>query len=85
MSATATASAVGEDRREVVQHRGGPVEGQRLVDGPHPAAGLALAKRANRLADRRRVVAVVVVHGHAGRLALPLEAPPDAGERGQAR
>ena len=31
------------------------------------------------------MVPVVVVHGHAGRLALPFEAPSDAGERGGAR
>ena len=35
--------------------------------------GLALADGGERLADRRRVVAVVVEHDHAGGLALPLE------------
>ncbi len=61
MSAIATASAPGERLGERVEQRRGPVVGQRLVDGPHAPAGLALADRRERLADRRRVVAVVVV------------------------
>ena len=85
MSAMATASALGQDVGELVEHGRGPMEGQRLVDGPDPPAGLALADGRERLADRRRVVAVVVVHDDAAGLALALQAAADARERGQAR
>ena len=78
MSAMATASARREHVGERVEQRRGPVVGQRLVDGPDAAAGLALADRGERLPDRRRVVAVVVVHDDALRLALALEPPADA-------
>ena len=78
------AVGLGEDVGEVVEQGRGPVVGQRLVDGPHPAPRLALADGGERLADRRRVVAVVVVDHDAPRLALPLEAAPDAGERREA-
>ena len=43
MSATATASASARASAKVVEHRRRPVEGQRLVDGPDPPAGIALA------------------------------------------
>ena len=52
---------------EGVEQRRGPVVRQRLVDGPDAAAGLALADGGQRLADRRRVVAVVVVDHDAPR------------------
>ena len=68
----------GEDVGEGVEQGRGPVVGQRLVDGPDAAAGLALADGGERLADRRRVVAVVVVDHDAARLALALEPAPDA-------
>ena len=55
----------GEDVGERVEQRRRPVVGQRLVHGPDAPAGLALADRGQRLADRRRVVAVVVVHDDA--------------------
>ncbi len=62
------------------EHRRGPMERQRLVDGPDPPARLALADRGEGRADRRRVVAVVVVDHDAGRLALPLESSADPAE-----
>ena len=71
-------------RRTAAEHRRGPMERQRLVDGPDAPARLALADGGEGLADGRRVVAVVVVDDDPGRLALALEAPADAGERGQA-
>ena len=84
MSAIATRVRGREDGGEVVEQRGGPVVGQRLVDGPDAASGRALADGGEGLADRRRVVAVVVEHDHAARLALPLQATTDTRERGQA-
>ena len=83
MSATATASRR-ESVGERVEHRRRPVVRQRLVDGPDAPAGLALANGGERLADCRRVVAVVVVDDDAGGLALSLEAPADAAERCEA-
>ena len=53
---------------------------QRLVDGPDPAAGLALADGLERGADGRRVVAVVVIDHDARRLPLALEPAADATE-----
>ena len=82
-SAIATASALDEDVGELGEHRRGPVEGQRLVDGPDAAAGFALADGGESLADGRRVVAIVVVHDDPGRLALALQPASDAGERRQ--
>ena len=81
MSAMATASALGEDLGELAEHRRGPMVGERLVDRPDRPPGFALADGRERLADRGRVMAVVVVDDDAGRLALALEAPADAGER----
>ena len=78
MSAIATASASASDVGERVEHGRGPMVGQRLVDGPDAPARLALANGRERLADRRRVVAVVVVDHDAAGLALALEPPPDA-------
>ena len=79
-SAMATASAPGEDLRELAQHRCRPVEGEWLVDGPDAPPGFALAHRREGLADGRRVMAVVVIHRDTRCLALSLEAPPDTGE-----
>ena len=84
MSAIATASALGEDVGERVEQGGRPMVGQRLVDRPDAPARLALADRRERLADGRRVVAVVVVDHDAAGLALALEPPADAGERREA-
>ena len=84
MSAMATESAVGEHIGEVIEQRGGPVVRERLVDGPHGPAGLALADGPQRLADGRGVVRVVVVDDDPCGLALALEAAPDALERREA-
>ncbi len=70
----------GEHLGERVEQGRGAVEGQRFVDGPHAAARLALADGDQRLADRGGVMAVVVVHDDAPRLALALETPADASE-----
>ena len=61
------------------------MERQRLVDGPDPAPGLALADGRERRADRGRVVAVVVVHDDAADLALALEPAADAARTTRAR
>ena len=58
---------------------------QRLVDRPDAPAGLALADRGERRADRRRVVAVIVVHDDAAGLALALQAAADALEAPESR
>jgi hypothetical protein len=47
MSAIATASAVASDVGECIEHRRGPMVGQRLVDRPDATARLALADRAS--------------------------------------
>ena len=73
-----------EDRGEVVEQRGGPVEGQRFVDGPDATARLALPDGGEGLADRGRVVAVVVEDDDPGGLALSLQPPTDARERREA-
>ena len=75
----------GEHLGELLEHGRGPMEGQRLVDRPDPATRLALADRGQRLADGRRVMAVIVVDGDPGRLALALEAASDAREGGEVR
>ena len=82
MSAIGDRVRAGERIGEGVEQRGRPVVGQRLVDGPDAPARLALADRGERLPDRRRVVAVVVVDDDAARLALALEPAADALERG---
>ena len=74
----------GEDLGEGVQHGRRAMERQRLVDGPHPPARVALAHGRQRAADRRGMVAVVVEHRDAPRLALQLEAAAHAAEAGQA-
>ena len=56
------------------------MERERLVDGPHPPAGLALPERGQGRPDGGRVVPVVVVDHHPGRLAHALEPPADARE-----
>ena len=61
MSAIGHGVGRGERVGEVVEQRRGPVIGQRLVDGPDAPARLALADGGQRRADRRRMVAVVVV------------------------
>src|SRR4051812_22661766 len=66
---------------EVVQQRGGPMERQRLVNRPDPAVGRALPDSREGLADRCRVVPVVVEHNDAADLALALQSPADTGER----
>ena len=78
MSAMATASAAASTSANCIEQRGRAVVGQRLVDGPDAAAGLALADRRERLADGRGVVAVVVVDDDAAGLALALEAAAHA-------
>ena len=59
------------------------MEGQRLVDRPGPPARVALAHGREGRRDRRRMMAVVVDHGHAAGLALHLEPAAHAGERRQ--
>src|SRR3546814_5677769 len=62
-----------------------PMVRGRLVDGPDATPGLALGDGPDRLADRRRMVAVVVVDRDAARLSLPLETAAHAREARQAR
>ena len=83
MSAIATASASASTSANAVEQRRRAVVRQRLVDGPDAPSRLALADGRERRPDRGRVVAVVVVDDDAADLALPLEAPADALERGQ--
>ena len=84
MSATATASAAASASASSSSIAAVRWKVSGSQHGPDAPARLALADRGERLADRGRVVAVVVVDGHAGALALALQPTADAGERGEA-
>ena len=79
MSAMATASPSARTSANCVEHRRRPMEGERLVDGPDAAPGLALAHGREGLADGRRMVAVVVVDDDAGASPLRSSRRPTPG------